>query len=353
MNKARSLYVHFPFCRAKCHYCDFYSSTVKNPSDELVFYDLLRAEAALRRDFLADELETLYFGGGTPSLADPRMIFSSLQPVGVSKNAEFTIEANPFSVTRDFLRACRETGINRISLGVQALRPELLSWLGRIHTRDSALAALGMIFDEGFTNVSVDLLCGVPGQTIPDIEEALGVLCSFPVTHVSCYLLTLRDTHRLHCTLPDENTQLDHFLFVDRRLCELGFRHYEISSFARAGFESRHNLNYWHGDSYLGFGPSAHSFDASTGRRWKNSSIFPDYGVEWEEFLTPEQKRIEALMLAARLDAGFTAEWIHNETLFASLMKDKLIERHPQTSGFVRLTPKGFVLSDAIVARLI
>jgi oxygen-independent coproporphyrinogen-3 oxidase len=370
----RSLYVHFPFCESKCHYCDFYSIGAERTadSDPLLFEKALQAECAGNAARLgpADgpNLETIFFGGGTPSMTPPDSMRRALAPLELERrvgpDTEWTMEANPSSVDRGRLESYRSLGVNRISMGVQALRPDLLTMLGRVHSRDAAFAALDAIFAAGFTNVSVDLLCGVPNQAVADVERAMEELTRYPITHLSCYLLTLPKTHRMFRDLPKEDEQLEHLLAIDRFMVAKGFEHYEISNFAKPGRRARHNLAYWTGKSYLALGPSAHSFDAATGERWKNFSSLHKYAallgkgesvVEWKESLTQEQREMEKWLLALRLEEGFPREWLDTDLrrkkvdVFTS---KGLLESHPSRPESLRLTPRGFALSDQIIAEL-
>jgi oxygen-independent coproporphyrinogen-3 oxidase len=362
----KSLYVHFPFCESKCHYCDFYSIGRERTkaSDANLFEDALKAEAERQAPLLSGELETIFFGGGTPSMTPPASMERALAPLWkttrVTPDTEWTMEANPSSIELEKMRAYRALGVNRVSMGVQATREELLTALGRVHSREAALRALDAVFEAGFDNVSVDLLCGVPNQTLGDLESALAELTRFPITHLSCYLLTLPKTHRMFRDLPNEDTQLEHLLLIDRWMTEQGFEHYEISNFAKPGKQARHNLKYWKGASYLGLGPSAHSFDASTQRRWKNVSSLHRYAssqdiIEWEETLTGEQQELEKWMLALRLAEGFPESWLDTPERKSKLLifnDKKLIERHPSEPSQLRLTARGFALSDQVIASL-
>jgi oxygen-independent coproporphyrinogen-3 oxidase len=172
------------------------------------------------------------------------------------------MEANPSSIELEQFRRYRALGINRVSMGVQSLKNDHLSILGRVHDEAHALRALETVFEAGFANVSTDLLCGVPGQSLDDLRSHMEKLTAFPITHLSIYLLTLPPHHKMYRDLPNEDEQLRHLLLIDEFMREKGFRHYEISNFARNGLRARHNLVYWQGGSYLGFGPSAHSYAA-------------------------------------------------------------------------------------------
>jgi oxygen-independent coproporphyrinogen-3 oxidase len=274
---------------------------------------------------------------------------------------EWTMEANPSSITFESLKEYRILGINRISMGVQAMNDELLLRLGRVHSSQKVLEALDAVFRAGYTNVSVDLLCGVPNQSVEELKRAMKVLTQFPITHLSCYLLTLPSSHRMFKELPDEEEQLKHLLTIDEFMVERGFEHYEISNFAKPGYQAQHNLNYWKGESYLGLGPSAHSYSAWNSRRFKNWNSLHRYHEllsggsppqEWEEFLTPDQLEIEKWMLALRLAEGFPKQWLMtpSQLRYAErLTQEGLLTPHPHKTQTLRLTPKGFALSDQIV----
>lgn len=365
-----SLYVHTPFCETKCHYCDFYSlgSEKTRPEDPGRFEAALRSECSRWADRLSDSLDTIFLGGGTPSMTPPESLARSLEPLRLSARltleTEWTMEANPSSITSENMRAYRQFGVNRVSMGVQAMQDDLLKLLGRVHSRKHALRALEEVFEAGFTNVSVDLLCGVPGQSLENIREALETLSSFPITHLSCYLLTLARQHPLAGRLPDEDAQLEHLLFVDRWMRERGFEHYEISNYARPGHRARHNMKCWTGRSYLGLGPSAHSYDALLLKRWKNVSSLHRYAAllkdgqsptEAFEDLTPRQHQLEQWMLTLRLQDGFPENWLDNAARrerARALSTQGLLEPHPCRPGYQRLTARGFALSDHVIAVL-
>ncbi len=365
-----SLYLHFPFCEAKCHYCDFYSLGAERTqaSDPQNFETALSLEIKANPYRLAPELKTLFFGGGTPSMTDYDSMQRALTPLWqqttVTAATEWSLEANPSSIALAPFQALRQWGLNRVSMGVQALKPDLLQLLGRVHSGPQALKALEIVFQAGFTNVSVDLLCGVPGQTEADLRQALTRLLAFPITHLSCYLLTLAPHHRLAPQLPDEEVQLRHLLLVDQVMSEAGFEHYEISNYAKPQAQARHNLAYWQGESYLGFGPSAHSFQKDLQKRWKNISSLHRYAkilqaggsvTEAEEWLTPQAQALEKWMLALRLNHGFPTAWLatpQQQKKAASLGTLGLIESHPDIPQQLRLTPQGFAVCDQIIQNL-
>ena len=295
-----------------------------------------------------------------------RRIFNELfKYARLAPGYEWTMEANPSSIELDQFRAYREIGINRISMGVQSLRNDHLLKLGRVHNEGAAIRALETVFKAGFDNVSTDLLCGVPGQTTDDLRAHLETLSSFPLTHLSIYLLTLTKTHSMYKDLPDEEEQLKHLLFIDEFMRKKGFEHYEISNFAKPGKQARHNLMYWTGGSYLAFGPSAHSFSGNTSERFKNFSSLHRYAdellkknslpVEWMETLTAEQKELEKWMLAIRLDRGFPRMWLMRESQrkkAETLLREGYLEPHPERSDYLRATARGFSMSDTLIREL-
>ncbi len=370
MNTVKSLYIHFPFCETKCHYCDFYSLGRERTRDgDADRFELaLHAESILAAPQLGPSIDTLFFGGGTPSMTPPESMSRAIAPLKLKERLapdyEWTMEANPSSVDTERLRQYREIGVNRVSMGVQAMRDDLLLRLGRVHSREKAIFALESIFAAGYTNVSVDLLCGVPGQNLDDLKSAMAALTAFPITHLSCYLLTLPPHHRMYKELPNEDTQLEHLQCIHDEMTGRGFEHYEISNYAKPGHRARHNLAYWKGLSYLGLGPSAHSFDATEGKRWKNISSLHQYArvleegklpVEWSETLTDDQKHLERWMLALRLSEGFPETWLqkpHQMLRAKALAQEGLIERHPEDVSRLRLTSRGFAVSESIIQAL-
>jgi oxygen-independent coproporphyrinogen-3 oxidase len=368
-----SLYLHFPFCEAKCHYCDFYSigREKTRAGDPDLFERSLIREIRIRGDRgeFAPEFRTLFLGGGTPSMTEPasmerifKVLFEYTRP---APEVEWTMEANPSSIGLERFRDFRSLGVNRISMGVQSLRPDHLAKLGRVHSESDALRALEEVFQAGFSRVSTDLLCGVPGQSVADLQSHMQRLTAFPLTHLSLYLLTLTPGNPLYSELPEEEEQLSHLLCIDRFMTDLGFEHYEISNFAKPGHRARHNLVYWSGGSYLGLGPSAHSFLRERGIRFKNpnslhrwSTALLEKGeipLEGEEVLTPTQRDLERWMLALRLEEGFPREWLdtpRRKSKADLLHREGLLEPHPTLSGRFRATARGFALSDALIREL-
>ncbi|HRK02550.1 MAG TPA: radical SAM family heme chaperone HemW [Oligoflexia bacterium] len=367
--KFRNLYVHTPFCETKCHYCDFFSlpegkydsqsqiKVYRNILDEFRFYRL-------------GELETIFLGGGTPSLAPESFLEALFGKLDLDSNCEVTLEANPSSVTPTNASHWKSLGVNRVSLGVQALSNERLEWLGRVHSKAAAYKALEAVHNANIERVSIDYIVGVPEQSLSQIESELGELLSkFPaVRHVSAYLLTLQTTNPKLAQLPNEEAQLQHLRMVRDVLAAHGLLQYEISNFAEPGFEARHNLNYWNGGSYLGIGPSAHSFDSSEQLRWKNKASLSSYcedvenalpPIDWKESLDREQRRLEYLMLRLRTSAGivthdYSARFgrdlaADNDTRILQWEAAGLVSR---SQDQIRLMGDGYFLSDSIIGAI-
>lgn len=260
-----SLYLHIPFCRRKCAYCAFYSGPADEAAKEAYTQALCQAiEQAGKAD--QRPLTTLYIGGGTPALLGAERLVAVIQAVhnafSLEPAAECTVELNPESTTPALLQALKQAGINRISLGVQSLHNTELQALERLHDRNTALAALQMIFNAGFTNVSADIMFGLPGQTAASFEQTLDTLLSYPLTHLSAYSLQLEEGTPLGqtaCPMEEEQEEALWQLLC-RKTAAAGMEHYEISNFAKPNCYSRHNMAYWRRTDYIGLGPAAHSF---------------------------------------------------------------------------------------------
>jgi oxygen-independent coproporphyrinogen-3 oxidase len=316
------LYFHIPFCKNKCPYCDFYSVTGR---DHLApFLASLHREIALRA---APEMtvNTVYFGGGTPSLLSPPAVADVMAAVQTHFNlladVEVTLETNPGAVGRDDLARLRKIGVNRLNIGVQSFRDDALRFLGRIHNRVEAGAVIDQARAAGFDNLGVDLIYGLPGQTLSDWVSDLEQALHYRPEHLSCYILTFepgtpmtRDLERGRLAPLEESRVVDMFETTAALLSGHGYDHYEISNFARTpDFRSRHNMKYWHFEPYLGFGPSAHSYRGNT-RSWN----IADLGIymqrlaqdrrpeDGREVLSREQQVLEALLLGLRLKEGFS-----------------------------------------------
>ncbi len=370
-SKFSLLYFHFPFCETRCHYCDFYALAEHRVSEleKNGFYQSLQLEIDKAiEDDLVEPIEAIFMGGGTPSLTPPKvmtnLMTSLLGKVSFVENYEWTMEANPSSIRETHLTAYQDLGVNRLSVGIQSLNENHLKKLGRAHTPLEAREALDSVFRSGFKNVSVDLMCGLPGQTLSQLENDIECLTEYPIIHLSCYLLTLPPHHPLYSELPSEEAQVDHLLLIDQKLKSLGFEHYEISNFCKAGKRASHNLAVWNGSSYLGFGPSAHSFCRNQKKRWRNFPSLRKYQEaltqnQWprfeEETLTQSQLELEKWMLKLRLSDGVPLTWIQSQKQLEKMnafRKEKLIEDHPEKPQRFRLTSLGYTMSDQIILEI-
>lgn len=321
-----AIYIHVPFCRTKCGYCDFYSIDDLSALDDYV--RCLTAEIRLRSPEKCS-VTSVYFGGGTPSLLKTRQVAQILELVhryhAVSPDAEITLEANPGTIGRRFLADLKQAGINRLSIGVQSLDTWKLSFLNRIHTVRQALACIDHACEAGFDNIGIDLIYGIPGETAHGWIEELHRAQALPVRHLSCYMLTVEPGTPLYrrqqagtCRFPSAEEKGERFTATARLLTENGYDHYEISNFARPGtYRSRHNCHYWDRLPYLGFGPAAHSFDGHT-RSWNLSDVGRYVAELYQgrrpaaqaETLTRDQALLERVMLGLRTRSGIdVADW--------------------------------------------
>ena len=377
MEKNLGIYVHIPFCRSKCEYCDFYSLG-GGRSKELMDRYLhalvthIRDTAALAPDYVVD---SVYFGGGTPSFygADGlKRIFAEIdRRFNVAKDCEVSFEANPDSVNGIALKKLRAAGFNRISLGVQNDTDEVLKALGRPHNYAQAVQAVEKAREAGFENVSVDLMYGLPNQTREKWMKTLRNVLDLKPEHVSCYGLKVEPgtplyTYQDGANLPDDDQQADMYLYAVETLESFGYMQYEISNFAREGMACRHNLKYWTGGEYIGFGPSASSDFA--GKRFTAAADLETYiqGVLNKgavlsecETIAARERAGEYLMLRLRIAEGISEE----EYVGQFLLPFKPLERGLQIfekqglavreEGRWRLTPKGFLLSNQIIGAML
>lgn len=269
MTKRLGIYIHIPFCASKCSYCDFYSLAGCDhmmPDYQAALLDHLEESAPSIKNY---EVDTVYFGGGTPSYYGADRIIQILDTLKLNGNlrldSEITVECNPDSISLDALKLLRQEGVNRISLGVQASDNDLLKLIGRRHNFQQAVRALNCAREAGFENVSLDLIYGLPSQTKSDWAETLAKVIELHPEHLSCYGLKLEENTEMYRNyhgspiLPDDDEQADMYMYAAELLERYGYRQYEISNFAAKGFESKHNLKYWNLDDYMGFGPGAHS----------------------------------------------------------------------------------------------
>ncbi|MCX7751769.1 MAG: radical SAM family heme chaperone HemW [Blastocatellia bacterium] len=371
------IYVHIPFCPYKCSYCDFDSGVY--PESLIVAYlAALKQEIGRTSALLAGEeafVDTIYFGGGTPSLLDPErlgdLLWTLRRSFLVHTGAEITIEANPGTLTAQKARALRQLGVNRVSLGAQTFSEDELRVLGRHHTVEHVVESIALLREAGIENVSLDLILGIPGQGLASWERTMEHVFALRPAHISVYLLEVHEETPLAAQLargvlvePDEALTVQMYdWFLDRAEAE-GYEHYEISNFCRPGFASRHNLKYWSDEPYLGFGCSAHSYDFRE-RRWNLATprAYVEAMRERGEAVAgripmTESRRIEeALMLGLRRCAGVDLNAFRERygvdvlerygAQLAPLEDAGLIEI---SDGVLRLTRKGLVLANEVFA---
>ena len=371
------IYIHVPFCRSKCQYCDFYSLACK---DDKLMDGYLDAVCAHMKEAGAlapgYKVDTIYFGGGTPSFYGADGIATILSTIrrnfDVDVNAEITLECNPDSVSDRMLGRLKAEGVNRISLGIQTDDDELLKKLGRPHTYAQAVSAYQRIRKAGFKNVSVDLMYGLPGQTLRTWSETLDHVLRLLPEHISCYGLKVEEgtplyTYKDDANLPDDDLQADMYLAAVDLLRSRGYRHYEISNFARKGLYSRHNMKYWTGGEYLGFGPSASSDFA--GKRFILSRDLQSYisgirdGGEVMEDVQeiPLRERAgEYLMLRLRTYYGIAPDEYERKFLLPFDPLREVLAKY-RALGYVginddgrwNLTAKGYLISNTILSELL
>ncbi len=311
------LYIHIPFCRSKCIYCDFYSTPALERMENVV--DGLISELRYRRDEISADFHTVYIGGGTPSVLPPQLLERLVDAINIKAVEEFTIEVNPDDVTPSAAAHWHNLGINRVSIGIQSLRDPILKMIGRRHTAAQAFAAINTIFDSGIHEISADLIYGLPGLEEKEWAQDLETLLNAPITHLSAYCLTYHEGTMLHKMLcqgrvspvSDELIELQ-FNALRKITADHGFEHYEISNFAKPGHRSLHNSSYWNPDSrWLGIGPSAHSFDGSSRRiddsrisSWLNRLPYPCDIDEEDDIDRLNDNIVTALRTVDGLDLG-------------------------------------------------
>ncbi len=371
------IYIHIPFCHQACTYCNFHFSTSLDKKER--FIESLIKEIGLN-DFIGQPalpVETIYFGGGTPSILETREISLLLKEIrdryDVSGTAEVTLEANPDDINPARLDAWLKAGINRLSVGVQSFHEDELRWMNRSHSAKDSLQCIHEIKAAGFVNFSVDLIYGSPLQTDAMLDANLDHLFNLAVPHLSCYALTAEPKtilqnkiDRKETAPPDPDRQSAQFLQLMKRMADAGYNHYEISNYALPGKESRHNSSYWKGDAYLGLGPSAHSFDGQRTRRWNlsNNSLYIESLLKGvipyeEEVLLDEQLMNEYIMTSLRTKEGISLAFIrmrfgaaHVNRLIVSSEKFNAAGRMRIHQDHLQLTDEGKLFADGIAADL-
>ncbi|HNY48973.1 MAG TPA: radical SAM family heme chaperone HemW [Smithella sp.] len=365
------LYIHFPFCLSKCGYCSFYS--IKSISLISDYVTALKNEISFYRNKFSS-FDTIYFGGGTPSLLTPEQLIEILISIykyfHIDAGAEITLEANPGDISLKYLMKLRNIGVNRLNIGVQSFNDKVLNFLGRRHSVKEAIASIEDARQTGFDNLGIDLIYGVHGMSFKSWIDNLQQAVFFRPEHISCYQLSLGEKTPLYSKyflnkwhLPSENTERKLFLSTSDELKHAGYIHYEVSNFAREDkFRSRHNQKYWRHIPYLGLGPSAHSF--LNNKRWWNKAAVKTYlqdiavgkmPVENSEILSSEQLQMESLFLGMRTKDGINIKNYKKRfgvdllsvkgPIIHALIKEKLVEF---SNDFLRPTLKGMAIADSL-----
>lgn len=352
----RGLYIHVPFCLSKCPYCDFYSvrysKSLAADYTKAVIHNLKQYD---------EPFDTVYFGGGTPVLLSDE-IGEMLKAVNIAENAEITVEANPCISDIKRLSALRNSGVNRISFGVQSMDDNELKFLGRRHTAEQAIAAINLANEVGFDNISADLMLGLQGQKKGGIAHSVDVLASLPVSHISAYLLKIEEGTpfaEMDIDIPEDDELSELYLYTCEQLEKSGFMQYEISNFSKSGAQCRHNLKYWRCEEYLGIGPAAHSF-------YKGKRFCTERDIE--KFILSDIQEItitddtagdfeEYAMLKLRLTEGLTFEECESYGVTRAVIENRCRkipdEYYSINEKGVSLTKNGFLLSNAVIGRVL
>ena len=370
-NRELGVYVHIPFCKCKCEYCDFISYCNKDSLIEL-YVDALKKEINLQN--IQSYIDTIYIGGGTPSYVESKYIKAIMKEIkkkNIRKDAEITIEVNPGTVTEAKLKDYKECGINRLSIGLQSTKNELLKQIGRIHDYNKFLETYKLARKVGFKNINVDLMIGLPNQKIMDLKESLTEIIRLKPEHVSVYSLIVEEgtpiaqkIQRGELTLPNENEERNMYWYVKNTLELSGYNHYEISNFSKRGYESHHNMSCWNQCQYFGFGVGAHSYRDIT--RYSNITDINEYikniqkgNLSKNRIIHEIQKESdtekEYMLLGLRKIEGvkindFKAKFVKNPIyLFRNELK-KLSDENliAVDTNTIRLTPKGIDLANLV-----
>ncbi|CAL65061.1 radical SAM family heme chaperone HemW [Christiangramia forsetii] len=367
------IYIHIPFCKQACHYCDFHFSTSTKKKSELV--EMLCKELELRKDEIGQTIQTVYFGGGTPSLLNSEELDSIFKTIfeyyEVSKDAEITLEANPDDLSEEVIKVLDKSPVNRLSIGVQSFFGADLKLMNRAHNAQEALASL-QLARRYFDNISIDLIYGIPGQSNEQWKENLKIALELDIPHISSYALTVEPKTALEKFIEkgkvkpvNDEQYREQFDILVNALTSNGFEHYEFSNYGKPGYHSQNNMAYWLGKSYLGIGPSAHSYDGSS-RKWNISnnalyikSLEQDKIPQQTEKLSVTDSYNEFVMTRLRTKFGVCASDIqekfgekyrgHFLKESEKFLKDGLIKK---TENTFHITSEGKFLSDGIAAEL-
>jgi len=371
--KPLGIYIHYPFCISKCPFCDFYSKTDKALQGEYIDALINHIKLKQNKDYCVD---TVYFGGGTPSLLGgedmKRIIFAIDKSFYLDKNAEITIEANPKTVDFEKLSAFYKAGVGRISFGVQSIHENELKRLGRLHSFADFSDNFNSARNAGFDNISVDFLYGIPEQNMESLYKTVEKIIELSPEHISFYGLKLEENtpfwrKRDKLFLPDDDTQADMYEYIAKALKNAGYLHYEISNFAKCGYECRHNLKYWQSEEYLSFGAAAHSYFDGVRYSYKRDAALyiekyacEEAIIDEKELLSPDDIEKEYIFLALRLGKGLSLSDYKAKFSSDFLEKyDEILAKFTDggfmkgENGYVFLTEKGFLVANYILSEFV
>ena len=368
------IYIHIPYCKQACHYCDFHFSTSMKTKNEMI--DCIVKEMDIRKSEFSKKIDSVYIGGGTPSVMtnlELETIFNGLEKkISISDIKEITIEINPEDLINEKLEFYNEIGINRLSIGIQSMNNNILKWMNRSHNKNQIINGLNTVKELGYENISLDFIYGTPKNLTRDIKDELLEILKFNPTHLSCYHLTIEDgTYFGHLEkkrkikrIEDDVSQKE-FQWISEKLKSKNYQHYEISNFALQGKQSFHNSNYWNQSSYIGLGPGAHSFRNST-RRWNisNNRLYIKNikaGVPYfeQEVLSPYDLVNEKIMLGLRTLNGLDKNYIFNivpqsikdeiESKLNTFLKEKILISN---NNIISMNPEKWLLSEYVSREL-
>jgi len=361
----KNAYLHIPFCKNKCNYCSFVSFVENNTDCVNTYVQTLIDE--IKCYYKNELLDTLYLGGGTPSLLDINHIKRLIECFSLAVDSEITLELNPETVDSEYLQNLLNIGINRLSIGVQTFDDNILKTIGRIHSSKKATDIVKLAQDIGFKNISVDFIYGLPGQTRESFIDDLQTAVDLDVEHISLYGLKIEEDCKFYTSppfdLPDDDMQADMYIDAVNFLNESGYSHYEISNFSKDGFASRHNLNYWNASEYYGFGLAAHGY--VNGVRYSNNLTFESYFADfkkksYEQVLTQKQKFEEAIFLGFRKSSGIDVKFLNEmfsvdfDKLYQNVVSKYLKTGHLlKTQNGYKLSVDGYLLSNIILSDFI
>lgn len=365
------IYIHTPFCTQRCHYCDFFSSVSISKKEQVL--SAIIEELEVRRDYLGDStLNTIYIGGGTPSLYSVDELQSVIDKIGslweISSVGEITVETNPDDLTQEYLLRLRDSSINRLSIGIQSFEDDLLKFMNRRHDSRGAIDAVKFAQSIGFDNITIDLMYGIPGLSNEMWIRTIKTALDLGVQHISAYHLTIEPKtvfgireKRGELTVVDESVGCEQYDILHTMLEGSGFEHYEVSNFAKEGFRAQHNSSYWRGDRYLGVGPAAHSFNNNS-REWNLSSIegylkgYADGTALDSEVLTNRDIQNEYIMTRFRTKEGVSLEDFEVKFGSKSLNTIELVAKREikcgrliKEDGFYRIPSEKFLISDSVI----